>query len=241
MSARTVLILKSSPSDSGLLEAIAAKGFEALEEPILTMDYTDDVLPVLTPDTPLVFTSANAVRAFVRKVECRTHPVYTVGPNTEAEARAAGFEQVENGGGTIDDLVDYLLKLPKTEFISPLYVRAEDVSGDLKGFLGKNGIILREFIAYKAIPAHNLSLNLLQKLDKREIKAILFFSKRGAQTFTELVEQYGRLTRLKGIKALCISDGVVKSVSVLPFEAVLAAQTPDRYGMIDLLEKLSIS
>lgn len=241
MSANTVLILKTSDNISEVADAIKAKGFEAMEEAILKVEYLENEFPVLEPGRALIFTSPNGVRAFARKVAGRTHPVYTVGPNTADEAKAVGFDAVESGGGTLIDLADFLINLPKEKLFSPFYVRAEDVSGDLGGILGKSSIHLDEFIAYRAVPADNLSLNLLQKLDRREIKAIMFFSRRGAKTFGELAEQYGRLGRLKGIKALCISDGVVESVSVLPFEAALAAKTPDRYGMIELLEKLSIS
>ncbi len=241
MKAGTILILRSEEDSEELAEAIRAMGFEPFAEPVLSIEYLDAELSETGEGRPLIFTSAHGVRAFARLDTHRGHPVFTVGSNTADEAREQGFTDIRNAEGTAEDLMDLLLLAHKTGLTTPVYMRAEDVSKNLKEILAKNGMNIEEFILYRANLAQNLSISLLKKLDNREIKAVMVFSARGGRIFSELVEQYDRTHRLKGTKALCISDGVVESVSVLPFEAAIAAQTPDRYGMIELLEKLSIS
>ena len=239
MSKKSIVIVRPEEDSAEFVEKIQELGFDAHIESLLGISYNDESLPEISADTPLVFTSANGVRAFARLSDERGHPVYTVGRNTADEARQMGFTNIESASGTLDDLAVLLTKTLITSLIQPLYVRGEHISADLVGIMSKNGVRLREFIGYSAIPAQNLSINLLNLLDLRKIEAIMFFSARGGQVFSDLLQQYGRAVRLKATKALCISEAVIKSVSVLPFQQALVAEKPDRYGMSRLLEQLA--
>lgn len=240
MSHGKILITKTEDDSTELSAAVRKAGFEPMVEPMLAIDYVEEGWPDISESTPLIFTSSHGVQSFARKNAGRTHPVYTVGTGTAETARLMGFSNVSTAAGTVQDLAEMLTLLPKTALISGIYVRAADISQDLKQILAKNDVLIDEFTGYKANPVENLSLNLLKALDNREIYAVLLFSNRGGRVFAELVEQYGRSVRLKQTKALCISDSVLKSVSVLPFQRGLVARTPDRYGMMELLEGISV-
>ncbi|PZO86082.1 MAG: hypothetical protein DI626_07030 [Micavibrio aeruginosavorus] len=223
-----------------LAAKIKACGFEPLFEPILQVEFTDS--PIQTDnDRPLVFTSAHGVGAYAKAVpEGRGNPAYVVGDNTAEAAMSAGFTDIKNAQGTGDDLAALLEAGLSGQNVRPLYVRAENISVDLTVMMAARGIVMDEIVAYRTVPAESLSLNLLRKLDKREVAACLFFSRRGAETFTSLVQQYDRAYALRTTKALCIGEGVVESVSVLPFAQTLVSQTPDRDGMMELVEKISV-
>lgn len=236
--ARTVVILKSV-ADAALEEMIAAQGFTPLYEPIMT-------IAPLAFDPPaagstLVFTSAHAVRIAAGMLPGRDHPVFTVGDETAAMARDAGFETVVSAGGDAQSLQILLQNKLNTHENPAFYLRGADIAHDITGILGKNGVNLWEITVYAANPAQNLSENLRRALDNRDINAILFYSARGAAIFTELVRRCGMGENLRGTKALCISDAVIKSVSVLPFCAFVVAECPGRHGMMTLAENISIS
>ena len=239
MKSKTILILRGEEDSGELAEAIKAKGFEPLIEPVLQIEFLDVEFPDIEPMQPLVITSANGVRALAAKTTERRNPVFAVGANTADEARRVGFVDIQTAAGTAEDLVELLLQAHKTGLMTSIYIRATDISKDLVRILSKNGMNMEEFVAYEAKPAQYLSINLLRRLDNREIDAVMAFSVRGGKTFAELAEQYDRVHRLKSTKALCISNAVVESVSVLPFQQTLVADTPDRYGMMKLLEDLS--
>lgn len=241
MSARKVVILRQADDAAEYIDALRARGLESIAEPILTIEYLDADFSDIDAERPLVFTSAHGVEAFVRAKADRANPVFTVGRNTAQAALDGGFTNVETAAGTVDDLAILLKNRAETGLRPGFYVRAEDVSRDLSGILQKDGINIHEIIAYRAIPAPNLSIELLKSLDKREINAILFFSTRGATIFRDLIEQYGRAVRLKTVRALCISGPVLQSVSVLPFQGTELAETPDRHGMMKLLESISVT
>ena len=241
MSAKKILITKSAGDSEELSEAVRAAGFEPIHEPILEIEYTEENWPDIPEDAPLIFTSSHGVQAFALYNEGRNHPVYAVGRNTAETARSEGFTNVQTAAGNAEELGEMLSQLPERVLISAFYIRAEDISRDLRQIVAKNGVSLQEFIGYKANPVEKLSLDLLKALDNREIYAVLLFSNRGARVFAELIEQYDRPVRFKTIKALCISDSVLKSVSVLPFQQGSVARTPDRYGMMELLKEVSVN
>lgn len=240
MRAKRIVITKTQDDSTELAEAVRKAGFDPLFEPMLEIDHVEDGWPDIAPNAPLIFTSSHGVRAFANASPCRSHPVYTVGTSTAETARFLGFSNVATAAGTAQDLAEMLTLLPKIDLISAIYVRAADISQDLRQILAKNDLFIDEFVGYRANPVENMSLNLLKSLDNQEIYAVLLFSNRGGRIFAELVEQYGRAVRLKPTKALCISDSVLQSVSVLPFQRGLIARTPDRYGMMELLEGISV-
>lgn len=238
MSGKTIVICRPQEDSEELAAAVAANGFHPLIEPILNIKYLQADFSEISPNELLVFTSANGVKAFVHGSDERGNPVYTVGRNTADEARQAGFTRVETAVGTVDDLVEILLKVCAETDTEILYVRGEEISKDLKSTLSKHGVVCRELTAYRSVPAGNLSLDLLKALDAKEVAAVMLFSAKGGGVLADLIEQYGRAHKIRTTKALCISGAVLQSVSVLPFGGSLVADTPDRYGMIKLLEQL---
>jgi uroporphyrinogen-III synthase len=240
MKANKVLITKSQGESEDLSQVILAAGFEPLYEPLLSIEYVEEGWPEIFGNVPLIFTSSHGVQSYAGRTEVRGNPVYVVGQNTADTARFLGFSDVRAVAADGNGLASILLTLPEKELISAFYIRAEDISRDLSQFLLKNGVSIAEFKAYKAHSAEKFSINLLKSLDNREINAVMFFSSRGAKVFADLIEQYDRAVRLKSTKALCISEAVLKSVSVLPFQQALVARTPDRCGMMELLTEISV-
>lgn len=238
MSRRIIAIARPEEDSAELADAVRAAGFEPLIEPVLSIEPLEADAPEITPETPIIFTSSNGVKAYGGLSAERGQPVYVVGRNTADEARRAGFTRIETAAGTADDLVEILLKSCAKDGPEPLYVRGEDVSKNLKVLLGAQGLRIRELTAYRSVPAENLSLPLLRAIDNKNLFGIMFFSAKGGNVFCELMEQYDRAARMRTTKALCISEGVLQSVSVLPFSGSLIAETPDRYGMIKLLEDI---
>jgi uroporphyrinogen-III synthase len=241
MKANKVVITKSQGESEDLSQAVRTAGFEPLYEPMLGIEYVEDAWPPASGSNPLIFSSSHGVHSYAGQTEVRTNPVYTVGQSTAETARILGFLDIRAIAPNVETLAKMLSSLTEKELISAFYIRAEDISQDLRQILLENGVRIAEFIGYKAHPVEKLSLNLLKSLDNREINAVMLFSNRGARVFAEMIEQYDRSVRLKTTKALCISEAVLKSVSVLPFQQGLIARTPDRYGMMELLTEISVT
>lgn len=243
MNVRMFVILKSAPVDGAdeLMTTIAQQGFTPLVEPILAIEPVAADFTAIPDGTPLIVTSGHALRLFMAADARRDHPVYAVGAVTANLARENGFTTVFDGGGTAETLADLLKNNLKIGDIAAYYLRGADISQDLAGILGKDGLNIAEIIAYTARPAQNLSQNLLDALTAGDVNAVLFHSRRGAEAFAALVRCAELTHHLRATKALCLSKAVLKSVSVLPFCQCLVAERPDRDGMMMLVEKISIS
>lgn len=233
-----IIILRPEADCADYIAQVEAMGYCAIAEEILSVSFTDYELPEVGPEVPLVFTSANGVRAFARLSGERDRFVFTVGDNTAEAARRAGFTKLESAGGTAEDLTRLLLKRRETGLTSIFYVRGADISVNFPEILAESGIKTSEFIGYKANLSHSLSENALNSLEIGDVKAVLMFSARGAAHFAGFVRQNGRQAALKTVQALCIGEGMLESFRDLPFKEVVVAPSPDRYGMMCLLQSL---
>lgn len=231
MTPRTVVIIRSAPFDHDTELLLTALGYTPLHEPILEIetlevDYTD-----LKSGQGMIITSIHALDIFQKAHAERDYTLYVVGSRIARAAQEAGFTTVKAVFPTVEDLVKGLKGAQPSHPLT--YLRGADVRHDIKAALPFQ---IHEMIVYKAKPAEQLSLMLLNALDRREVVAALFYSTRGAQNFVDLIRQYDRSLRLKETKALCLADSMVKSLSVLPFSSVQVAPAPDRENMLTLIQ-----
>lgn len=209
------------------------KGYAVYCEPFLEVVYSSDIdLSSLTPDTPLIFTSKNAVRAFGRLSKGREHEVYVVGDSTAAEAAKAGFTVIHNAKGTVQDLIQILP--PDT---SLFYARGAQVSHDLSQIAG---VRITEQTLYHTEQKREISEEGARLLGQGAFTHILFFSTRTAESFAEYMNKnyqpQERERILKRTKALCLGASMVESLSVLPLKDIQVAAHPTRPNLLDLLD-----
>lgn len=229
-----VLITRPEDSAAETAYAINQKGYLTFCEPFLEVVYHDVELPELSPYSALIFTSANAVQGFVRNSQRRDIVAYCVGDQTAQAVRQAGFKGYKSAKGNVDDLVKLIHQEPIQGKI--LYLRARDVAQPLK-VKEKN---IAEITLYHTEKSKEISQNCLDLMAAGAFSHVLFYSARTAETFTELVEKHhkkqGVKNGLKQCKALCLGDSMIKYVTNLQWKDVVVAKTPDRLGMLHLLE-----
>jgi uroporphyrinogen-III synthase len=89
-----VRVLVTRPRDQAgpLLEALAARGFEAVAEPLIRVEpVSDDPIDVRGYDCVIV-TSANGARELARRMTERPKLIAAIGPGTAAALREAGLD-----------------------------------------------------------------------------------------------------------------------------------------------------
>jgi uroporphyrinogen-III synthase len=89
-------ILVTRPREDGeqIAAKLAALGHTALLAPLLEPRFHDGPEPALNDVQAILATSANGIRALIRRTARRDIPIFAVGPQTTEEARAAGFSDV---------------------------------------------------------------------------------------------------------------------------------------------------
>lgn len=239
--ARSILVTRPAEDAEPLVRSLAARGYHAILEPMLTMRWLDGPEPDLVGVQAILFTSANGVRAYARRTTRRGHPVYAVGDATADAARSAGFAHVESAGGDVYALAALVGARCVPEAGLLLHVAGTVVAGDLAGTLGAAGFTVRRDALYEAVAAASLGADSVRALSEGGVGGALFFSPRTARSFVRLLAEAGLDDHLRTVEALCLSPAVAEAARtldgsrVMPWKDVRAAARPEQEALLALL------
>lgn len=206
-----VLVTRPRADSEELVGDLAARGHEAVVEPLLTIRVRD-VEPDVADVQALLITSANGVRAFAALSDARDLRVLTVGEASAEAARNAGFIGVESADGDAEALARLVIdRLDPAN--GPVYHAAGTVTaGALKDRLTAAGFEVRRTPLYEAVPADRLSEETRTALQAGALDAALFFSPRTAKVFVTLLYAEGIAHTRGQIRAICLSDAVASAL-----------------------------
>lgn len=238
----SAFILTTRPAEDGddYAGQLQAEGFQTLSAPMLEIKTKEFDVPDLSKYQGLLFTSANALRVFAGATPRRDIAVYAVGGHTAEAAESAGFTPVYSADGNAEDLARFVTEKAGNADKPFLHVRGEHISRPLHVLLGAQGFKVDLLPVYTAQMAEGFSPETLDSLKTGRIQAVTFFSRRTAVNFLDLVEQQGLSAELKSIKALCISDEVLKCVQPYSWAGTFVSEAPDRASMLKLLKSVCV-
>ncbi len=228
---KRVLITRPEQSAAQTANAVRQLRYAVFCEAFLTVMHHDIKLPDLGRYGALVFTSANAVQSFTLKNDQRDIPAYCVGEQTVAAVQQAGFIAYKSAHGKVTDLIKMLENEPIDGKI--LYCRARDIAQNLM-VQGKN---IDEIILYHTEKSKEISDECFDLIRQGAFSHILFYSVRTAESFVELIKKSGAQKCLNQCEALCLGDSMIKCIENLQWKHIAVASTPDRQGMLQLLER----
>ncbi len=238
-------ILVTRPREDAITtqNAFEAAGFETLSSPLLEITPLDFSLPDLASYQGLLFTSQAGVRFFKNSLQAPLPPdirFFTVGDQTAETAKQCGFDPVFSAQGTGADLVA-LVQSHTTNFSKPyLYLRGDLVARPLRPLCEICGIVLHEKRVYKACPLPTFTPETLSALKAGQISAVLFFSKRTAAIFLDIITRLAMEYTLATINALCISESVLVCVHPAPWRGAYSAKHPNGKSLLDLAERVCL-
>lgn len=190
-------------------------------------------LPDLNKFDTLCFTSVHGVHALSDQESLKSFPVYVTGKQTAKTARALGFETVKYVAKSAREMFQ---KIEEDKVGSLLYPRGQDISCAPERILKKTQIEslivydMREVAVDKGA-VKDLFLN-------GDLSTVLVFSSRSGRVLVDVLRQYGLENALGQIKALCLSEEVLKSISGLDWQESRACHTPDRDHMLAILNDM---
>ncbi len=238
--ARKVLITRSESDAARVAAQLAARGLDALIEPLLAIRHLPQGAQVLTPFLDgvqaVLLTSANGARAFAAATPRRDLKILAVGDATAAAARNAGFADVTSANGKVEDLAALAIASLKPARGALVHAAGTVTAGDLAGLVGAAGFTLRRAVLYEAVPAERLSDSIREAFARGEIAAALFFSPRTAATFVRLAAPIGG--DCARVAALALSPAVASSLRGLPWRSIIVAAAPNEAALIEALQMI---
>ncbi|HEY2033655.1 MAG TPA: uroporphyrinogen-III synthase [Rhizomicrobium sp.] len=230
-------ILITRPADDAreLSQKLEAMGHSVVTAPLLTIQFLDGPEISLDGVQAILATSANGVRAIAKRSPRRDVPLFAVGPQTEAEARAAGFAHIKNAQGDGMALARATAQWAKPKDGALLHAVGAEAPRLLAAELETRGFTVRREILYEARAVASLPDIAAQALRSDSLDAAMHFSPRVAATFADCVTAAGLAAHCKRLIVLCISQTTAKALSPLHFREIRVAKAPNQQALLELL------
>lgn len=230
-------ILITRPLEDGreIAARLAEYGHQALLAPLLEPRFSDGPLleqgDELKDVQALLATSANGIRAFIRRSARRDLPVFAVGPQTAQEARAAGFGDVRSADGDAKALAEATRRWASPDGVL-LHVCAQDAPGTLADSLIASGYAVRSCPLYSIEPAQAFAPDAEAALKQGTLDGAMFFSPRTARIFGALSDTFPT----ESLTAFCISPATAQALIPARFAGIVVAEKPNQDAMLALVK-----
>lgn len=225
-----ILVTRPLADGQEIAARLAEQGHLALLAPLLEPRWFDGPEPDLDGVQAILATSANGIRALIRRTGRRDIPIFAVGPQTAEEARNAGFADVKSADGDAVALAQATARwAPPGSML--LHVCGEDAPGTLADRLAADGFTMRRAVLYGMAAANALPSEVQRALRKGGVDAVMFFSPKSAGLFLDLA----RGLPIAHLIALCISPNTAKVLPADAFAAVRIAEKPNQDALLKLV------
>lgn len=224
-------ILVTRPRQDGqqIAARLEALGHQALLAPLLEPRWLDGPQADFTGVQAILATSANGIRALVRRTARRDLPVFAVGPQTTDEARRCGFTDIQNADGDARTLAEAVTRWTVPQKGALLHVCGAEAPGTLGETLETHGFTVRRAVLYAVEAASVLPPDVVAALRDGALDGALFFSPRSARVFCTLTADTDRLT------AFCISPATADALTPGAFARTVVAAKPNQDALLALL------
>jgi|TARA_B110000259_G_scaffold63376_1_gene74927 uroporphyrinogen-III synthase len=204
-----ILITRPLMDAEDLMEKLFAYGHKIIHLPTLKISTMETEL--VNPDNydAFVFTSANAVRN-LRLVNAKKNiHCFCVGSITEKIVRQSGFTNTISAGGTVNALKNLIMISNKVKKNSNLvYFCGDNISYDLDLELRKEGLRIKKIINYSSEAINDLNNENKKLIENYPPDLIYIYSVRSAESFMNIVKNYGLNPLVTQSTVMCISKKV---------------------------------
>ena len=168
----------------------------------------------------VIFTSSNAIRfleieKFEPSIKC-----YCVGKATELAAKNAGFVNTSTSEGTVNSLVELVIRSFDNKLGKLLYLSSEFISKDIDIDLSKAGFTVDRISNYTSIPIKQIDKEKLDFLKKNLPDAIFVYSSNSAKNLFNLINKYSLLNVVTHSNLMCISEKVLLVLKQIKWKKV---------------------
>ena len=218
-----VLLTRPAEENARIRAMLAPLGVRCLAWPLTRIVPLTERLEVPEGTEAILFTSANAVRAFAAASPVRGLPVLAVGDRTAAVARAEGFAQVASAGGDAADLARLARASGHRRFLHP--------RGREAGALAVEGARVEAPAVYAAEPAGPPPEEVADAFAAGALGLVTVWSPRSGAILADWLA--AARPPLGGTALLGISEAAVAPLGRAGFARVLVADRPDAVAMAE--------
>ena len=183
----------------------------------------------------VIFTSSNSIKflninKFDSKIKC-----YCVGKMTEHRARKAGFINTRSSEGTVDSLIELIIRTFENKSGKLLYLSSEFISKDLDVDLTNAGYTVDRVSNYTTLPIEEIDKTTLDFLKKKKPDVIFVYSSKSAKNLFNLINKYSLLNVVTHSNLMCISEKVLLVLEQIKWKKVFIFSPGEEEFLLDKL------
>ena len=216
-----IIITRPKEDSSYLIENLIKLGHVVTHLPVIKIEklLTDKI--DLENYKAIIFTSSNAIRfmnikKFDLKIKC-----FCVGRATELTAKNAGFLNTYSSEGTVDSLIELIIRALDNKSGKLLYLSSEFISKDLDIDLINQGFSVDRISNYTSFPVSNIEETTLNFLKKNPPDVFFIYSSKSAKNLFDLINKYSLLNVVTHSNLMCISEKVFVVLKEIKWKKVL--------------------
>jgi len=204
-----IVITRPKEDSLYLIEKLIKLGHVVTHLPVIRIEKLETEKINLTNYEAVVFTSSNAIRfmnieKFNSKIKC-----FCVGNTTELIAKQVGFINTYSSEGTVDSLIELIVRTLDNKSGKLLYLSSEFISKDLDKDLIKAGYSVDRISNYTSLPVEEIDKNTINFFKKNPPDVIFVYSSKSAKNLFNLINKYSLLNVVTQSNLMCISEKVL--------------------------------
>ena len=215
-----IVITRPKEDSLYLIERLKKLGHMVTHLPVIRIEKLETEKINFQNYKAVIFTSSNAIKflnvdKFNSKIKC-----YCVGKTTEFMAKQAGFINTYSSEGTVDSLIEFIIRTLEAKSGKLLYLSSEFISKDLDIDLINKGFSVDRISNYTTLPVEAIDETTLNFLKKKSPDAIFIYSSKSAKNLFNLINKYSLLNIVTHSNLMCISGKVLLVLKQIKWKKV---------------------
>ena len=215
-----IIITRPKEDSIFLIERLKKLGHTVTHLPVIKIEKLKTEKINFQNYKAVIFTSSNAIKflnvdKFESKIKC-----YCVGKTTELAAKEAGFINTYSSEGTVNSLIELIIRSFENKSGKLLYLSSEFISKDLDIDLINAGFSVDRISNYTTSPIKEIDKNIIDFLKKKNPDAIFVYSSKSAKNLFNLINKHSLLNIVTQSNLMCISEKVLLVLKQIKWKKV---------------------
>ena len=215
-----IVITRPKEDSLYLIESLIKLGHVVTHLPVIKIEKLETKKINLLNYQGIIFTSSNAIKfmnieKFNSKIKC-----FCVGKATELIAKQIGFINTYTSEGTVDSLVELIMRTLDSKSGKLLYLSSEFISKDLDKDLISAGYSVDRISNYTSLPVEEVDKKTLNFFEKKPPDVIFIYSSKSAKNLFNLINKYSLLNVVTQSNLMCISEKVLLVLKQIKWKKV---------------------
>ena len=192
-----------------LIDNLIQLGHSVTHLPVIKIEKLETQKINLQNYKAIIFTSSNAIRYMNIEKSDSQIKCFCVGSATERTAKQVGFINTFSSEGTVDSLIELIIRTLDNKSEKLLYLSSEFISKDLDVDLISAGYLVDRISNYTSLPVEQIDNKTLDFIKRNPPDVYFVYSSKSAKNLFNLINKYSLLNVVTHSNLMCISERVL--------------------------------